>query len=168
MTLKATQALGPIHAILGGKICTTSPSGAERLMREQSQSSDLLVNIWFKRRWKKMFRASGSVFCLVIIELHRRHNLDDAQRVVAHDRTGQFLAGDVALAQQALAIRPIVAAPLLGRGGKGFGSHENPRPRAPRPRAVYRKRRPRRRPGRRPAPAPQPPPPPSPRRLPPP
>src|SRR6266436_9932049 len=95
-------------------------------MREQSQSSDLLVNIWFKWRWKKMFRASGSVFCLVIIELHRRHNLDDAQRVVAHDRTRQFLAGDVALAQQALAIRPIVASQLLGRVGMVLGHDEHP------------------------------------------
>src|SRR2546430_17444916 len=87
-------------------------------MRQQSQSSDLLVNIWFKWRWKKVFRASGSVFCLVIIELHRRHDLDDVQRLVAQDRTGQFLAGDVTLAQQALAIRPIVAGERL-RGGGG-------------------------------------------------
>src|SRR5260370_36605006 len=128
MTLKATQALGPIHAILGGKICTTSPSGAERLMGKQSQSSDLLVNIWFKRRWKKMFRASGSVFCLVIIELHRRHDLDDAQRVVGHDRTGQFFAGDVALAQQALPIMPIVAGSDPGRGGKSISASREPPP----------------------------------------
>src|SRR5260370_24845101 len=132
-------------------------------MREQSQSSDLLVNIWFKRRWKKMFRASGSVFCLVIIELHRRHNLDDAQRVVAHDRTGQFFAGDVALAQQALAIRPIVAGPLLGRGGMGFGHHEHPHAWAPRARADFIKGAPPPRvwrPPRPPPPPPSPPPPP--------
>src|SRR5258707_1559357 len=126
-------------------------------MRKQSQSSDLLVNIWFKRRWKKMFRASGSVFCLVIIELHRRHNLDDAQRVVAHDRTGQFLAGDVALAQQALAIRPIVAGQPLGGGGKGFCDREKPPPGGPRARPYCLKERAPARPVRRPSPPPPPP-----------
>src|SRR5258708_37135550 len=99
-------------------------------MRKQSQSSDLLVNIWFKWRWKKMFRASGSVFCLVIIELHRRHDLDDAQRVVAQDRTRQFFAGDVALAQQALAIRPIVAGQTLGPGGEVLRDRAQPHPAA--------------------------------------
>src|SRR6266849_6923780 len=95
-------------------------------MRQQSQSSDLLVNIWFKWRWKKVFRTSGSVFCLIIIELHRRHDLDDAQRVVAQDRTGQFFSRDVAFAQQALAISPIVAGQLLRRGGMGLGNDEHP------------------------------------------
>src|SRR6266851_5325421 len=95
-------------------------------MRQPSQSSDLLVNIWFKWRWKKMFRTSGSVFCFIIVELHRRHDLDDAQRVVAQDRTCQFFAGDVALAQQALAIRPIVAGQLLGRVGMVLGHDEHP------------------------------------------
>src|SRR5258707_11463607 len=97
-------------------------------MREQSQSSDLLVNIWFKRRWKKMFRTSGSVFCLVIIELHRRHDLDDAQRVVGHDRTGQFFAGDVALAQQALPIGPVVAGQPLWRRGLELSPREKTAP----------------------------------------
>src|SRR5579883_3023515 len=84
-------------------------------MRQQSQSSDLLVNIWFKWRRKKVFRASGSVFCFVIIELQCRHDLDDLQRLVAEHRTCQFLAGNEAFAQQALAIGPIVAGQLLGR-----------------------------------------------------
>src|SRR5437899_12964460 len=95
-------------------------------MRQQSQSSDLLVNIWFKWRWKKVFRASGNVFCLVIIELHRRHDVDDVQRLVAQDRTDQFLAGDVTLAQLALAIRPITAGQVPGRIAADAGNDEPP------------------------------------------
>src|SRR5258708_34202574 len=97
-------------------------------MRKQGKFSDLLVNIWFKRRWKKMFRASGSVFCLVIIELHRRHDLDDAQRVVGHDRPGQFFAADVALAQQAPPISPTVAGPLPAPGGLSPRAADQPDP----------------------------------------
>src|SRR5215471_7550274 len=99
-------------------------------MRQQSQSSDLLVNIRFKWRWKKVFRASGSVFRFIIVELHSWHDLDDAQGFVAQDRTGQFLAGDVALAQQALAVSPIMAGQLLGRVRMVIGNDEHPDARA--------------------------------------
>src|SRR5262249_11910601 len=108
------------------KIRTAYPSTAEHLMRQQSQSSDLLVNIWFKWCRKKVFRAPGGVFCLVVVKCYRRHDLDDAQSLLAHNRAGQLLAGDISLAQQALAIAPVVPCKLLGRMGMGLGDDEHP------------------------------------------
>ena len=46
-----------------------------------------------------MLGAAGGVFRLVVVELGRRHDIDDIERPVAQDGAGQFLAGDVALDQ---------------------------------------------------------------------
>ena len=62
-----------------------------------------------------MLGAARRVFGLVVVELHGRHDLDDAERLVAHHRAGQLLAGDVGLDQHGLAEGPVVARQLLRR-----------------------------------------------------
>jgi len=95
-------------------------------MRQDCQSSDFLVNIWFKRRRKQVFGASWSIFCLVVVKFYRRNDLDDPQRVLADHCTGEFFAGDIALAQQPLAIGPVRPVEFLGRVFMSLGDEEDP------------------------------------------
>src|SRR4029078_6248226 len=83
-----------IHAVVVTKIRTADTPTPERAMRLKSQSSDLLVNIWFKRSREDVFGPSRGIFGLKIVETYRRDDLDHVERPVAHDRTGQLLTGN--------------------------------------------------------------------------
>ncbi len=125
LTSRQTNPSSPLHAVVVTKIRTAHTPTPERLMRQDSQSSDFLVNIWFKRRRKQVLGASGSVFCFVVVEFYRRNDLDDPERVLADHRAGQLLAGDIALAQQPLAVGPVRPGELLGRVLMGLGDDED-------------------------------------------
>ncbi len=62
-----------------------------------------------------MLRAAGRVFGFVVVELGVGDDLDDAERLVAHHRAGQFLAGDEGLDQHALAELPVRPRQFLRR-----------------------------------------------------
>src|SRR5215216_5942518 len=73
-----------------------------------------------------MPRAAGRVFRLIIIERDGRHDFDHAQGLIPHHRAGELLAGDVALHQDVIAERPIVAIKLLRRTVMILGDDEHP------------------------------------------
>src|SRR5262249_57343274 len=102
-------------------------------MRLKSQTSNFLVNIWFKRCRKKVLGPSGSILGFEIVKTYRRHNLDDIERAVAHHGAGQFEPGNVSLAQHIVAERPILARELLRRGPNipPYRGHPPPRPPPP-------------------------------------
>ena len=69
--------------------------------------------------------SARSVFCLVVVKANRRQNFYDVERLVAQNRAGQFLAGDVTLAQNHVSVGPVVAVELLRRVRVRFGDDEN-------------------------------------------
>ena len=60
-----------------------------------------------------MFGSTWGVFGLVIVKLYHRHDFDDAERRIAHDRARQLLAGNVFFDEHQLPISPILARELL-------------------------------------------------------
>src|SRR5579883_3214915 len=64
-----------------------------------------------------MFRSARRVFGLIIVKSHRRHDLDDAERLLTYDRAGQLLTRNVLFDDDPLPISPIRAIELLRRMG---------------------------------------------------
>src|SRR5260370_1199894 len=69
--------------------------------------------------------AAGGVFRLIIVKSYLRHDLDDVEGAVANDRAGQLFAGNIALANDAVAIGPVVSEQLLRRMFVVLGDDEN-------------------------------------------
>ena len=102
-------------AVVPAEIRAGDAAAAERAMRREREPLRLLVDVRRDRRRQEMRRAARRVFRLVIIEARGRHDLDHAERLVAHHRAGQFLAGDERLGQQHIAEFPVGAGQLLRR-----------------------------------------------------
>ena len=88
-----------------------------------------------------MLGSARGVLGLVIVKACRRHDLDHAERLLAHDGAGQLLAGDVFFDDDPIAIRPILAIELLRRMGVIRRNDEYPDARALRDRLDHIRRR---------------------------
>src|SRR6516225_7373367 len=77
-----------------------------------------------------MFGSAGNIFGLVVVKSYRRHDFNHAERRIAHDGTGQLLAGNILFDDEALAIGPVLARELLRRMGMILAHDEDPDARA--------------------------------------
>jgi hypothetical protein len=73
-------------------------------MRFQGTVLDLAIDFLGHLGREHMHRPPRRIFGLVVIKAHRRDNIDDAERHIAHDGAGQLAARHEGLDQYLVAI----------------------------------------------------------------
>src|SRR5262245_15245511 len=111
--LEAEESRCSVETVIITEVRARHAAAAKCSVRGQCQSLDFLIDSRGNRSRQQMLRPAGRILCFVIVKLDGRHDFDDAESLLAHDRTRELLAGNIWLDKDPVPERPIATRQLL-------------------------------------------------------